>query len=136
MTGHPIKCITMRILTLGLVFLLMACQELYDPKRDTKLIQIPHVEHVINGKRYSINLYHSKSSLSSNFAYLEAVDTDGVAHYRTLGVDVGWVSDSAKVLFEDDGMVKIMMKMPSVNKNLFKDTLRFKPEWQLSSDWK
>lgn len=130
-----IKDVIMRILFMSFVLLFTACLDLYDPKRDIKPVQIPPVDHVINGKRYSIRLYHSASSLSENFFIIDAVDTSNKAQYTT-GTKAGWRPDSAVIFFKGDGMIEMRLTISYDNRRkVYKDTLRFIPNWRPASDW-
>lgn len=130
MSNKTIQHIAKRILLLITLILLSACLDLYDPKRDIKPVRIQNVEHIINGKRYSIRLYHSAPSLATSFFNLEAVDSDNVIHYAT-GTKAHAKPDSARVSFLNDGMVEIIQYRKSLI-----DTLKFKPMWHPAGEWK
>ena len=99
-------------------------------------IETPPVEHIIDGRRFSVKLYHFASSSARSAFVLTAVDTKDVVHYRTVGVDAGTTPARAEMILADDGTVELYLIMEFDSGKIQRDTLRFKPEWRPINDWK
>ncbi|RMF56105.1 MAG: hypothetical protein D6748_14230, partial [Calditrichaeota bacterium] len=102
---------------------------------ETTLVKTRPVEHIIDGKRYSIKLHHIASTLSDDAFVLIAIDRNGRIKYKAEIGGSGTTPDKAELLFRDDGMVEIRYRdVWAKGQKIKNDTIVFKPIWRARND--